>query len=102
MELCDLTSFSTVLFPVIYSLRPQKDAPRVARLLLMQKSVRELDALIEKIEKELRQPSCEIRHTLPLACDPPEEDVREFLRLVVVHLRGSLNALETKTLSARA
>ncbi|MBE7463154.1 MAG: hypothetical protein HS116_06600 [Planctomycetes bacterium] len=100
MHLGDFKTFSTVMFPIIYSLRPRKDAKRVTRFLLMQKSIDELLELIERIEFELAHPSMEVRHCLPLACDPSEEEVREFLRLVSLHLRSHLKPTETGVLCA--
>jgi transposase-like protein len=81
--LCDrwLSPISLVLYGVQLEPKPQANYQRVAQSLLHDRSREEIAWMVEEIEHELRKPTQQVRDILSLPHD--EEDLRDFLRLVV-------------------
>lgn len=76
------------LYSVLFEQHSMSRAPEVARTLYQQRPADELASMIEEIERELDQPSQQVRAIL----DNPqsEEECRAFLRAFVAELRDRL------------
>ncbi len=87
-SLCDrwLSPISLLLYSVIYARKPSEEAGRAAEKLANQVSPRKLRTMIAEAKLELEQPTQQIRDILPFVYEPTEEDLREYLRLVVSKL----------------
>ncbi|HET8843545.1 MAG TPA: WD40 repeat domain-containing protein, partial [Ktedonobacteraceae bacterium] len=83
-------ALSLVLYGVIFSLQPQKDAERIVALLRDQQSEETLARIEEEIRLELASPTQSVRDILDLRAS--EQDLREFLALVANKLDEELQA----------
>lgn len=88
--LCDrwLSPISLVLYGVQFERKPQEHYQGVAQSLLHDRSREQIAWMVEEIEHELRRPTQQVRDILSLPHD--EEDLRQFLRLVVDYWKASL------------
>lgn len=89
-ELCDrwLSPISLVLYGIQFEPKPQAHYQRVAQSLLHDRPQDEMAWMVEEIEHELKKPTQRVRDILSLPHD--EEDLRQFLRLVVDYWKASL------------
>jgi len=92
-----LSPISLVLYPIIFSSRPQEEAARVVELFLdgrtVAKTREDFREIVDEIRGELAQPTQVIREILPLAFGEEvvgEDDVREFLRRFANGLEAAL------------
>jgi hypothetical protein len=88
--LCDrwLSPISLVLYGMQFEAKPQMHYQSIARSLLHDRSRREVELMVEEIDRELSKPTQQVRDILGLPQD--EEELRSFLRLVVDYLKASL------------
>ena len=88
--LCDrwLSPISLVLYGIQFEPKPQAHYQGVAQSLLHHKSREKIAWMVEEIEHELRKPTQQVRDILDLSHS--EEDLRQFLRLVVDYWKASL------------
>ena len=88
--LCDrwLSAISLVLYGVQFESDLKGAYLRIAQSFLLERSQDELAWIIADIERELDSPSQQIRDILALSHE--EDDLRNFLRLLVDYWRSSL------------
>ena len=88
--LCDrwLSPISLVLYGIIFQPEPQAEYQHIAQYFLDERPREEVARMAEEIEHELRKPTQQVRDILELPHD--EEDLRQFLRLVVDYWKASL------------
>lgn len=77
-----------VLYGVIFERHPPDASARVAARLLSQKPREEIRWMLAEVERELDEPTQEVRDILETG--QKEEDVRAFLGGVVEHWRSAL------------
>lgn len=73
-------ALSLVLYGVIFSQHPQERAIPLADMLCNQKSIQELQWIVDEIRLELATPTHQVKDTLDLVAS--EEDLRDFLASV--------------------
>ena len=88
--LCDgwLSPISLVLYGIQFELNPRAGYLRVAQTFLRERSREEIAGMIEEIERELKEPTQNVRDILDLRHG--EKELRSFLRLVVDHWKEAL------------
>jgi transposase-like protein len=82
-----LSPVSLALYGVIYEPDAILHAPRIARELASARDRASIEALAREIQLELDEPTQRVAEILDMAALKTEEHLREFLRLVVEHLR---------------
>jgi hypothetical protein len=78
---------SLALYGVIYEPDAILHAPRIARELASARDRSSSEALAREIQLELDEPTQRVAEILDMAAPKTEVHLREFLRLVVEHLR---------------
>ena len=78
---------SIALYGVIFAEDAIPHAERIAEQLASSWDPATLELFISEIELELADPIQAVTEILPMAAPKTEENLREFLRLVAVHLR---------------
>lgn len=81
-------ALSLVLYGVIFSLKPQADADRIAASLVRAESREKIAWMENEIRLELASPKQNVRDILDLRAS--EQDLREFLALVADKLHKAL------------
>jgi transposase-like protein len=86
-----LSSISLVLYCIIFEEEPQNAYQRVGDY-FFENSENEIVTFINDIEIELKKPTQKVSEIHDLVYEPKENDVREFLQMVVSYWKEKLNA----------
>ena len=91
-----LDCLNLILYRAIFN-RSEEQAKAIAEDIIKQESLDLIESTISEIQKELNTPSQRLADLHPYAGNPTEEEIREFLTMVLREIKGrARNCSESK------